>query len=307
MAQADKSVRYQALKAAGVPLDKHYRDYTNDELTKLLVDNGLPVPERPASERDLPSPRGPEGEDSIRAELQALSQTVSQLVQLQLAQANQPAPAPAPQYVASAQRAIGAEPQYQTAAPRAVEPEEPEERVGYMRPPAPVVNGMDTSEHAGVTSSTHGQNDVLEVDAQGNKWYQREVRKPAFPKPRGRRVLRYSDPGVRTEEIKVGEYTESFEVAGDPRQARTLEARITLPSYQTGIYLPPNMPFKVHTYNGARGFDFEDVQRFYGAADLVPDTIKRCYVGTDLCYDIPTTIRAIKDEARELALKGPNR
>lgn len=299
MAQADKSVRYQALKRAGVPLEKHYRDYTNDELTALLTEHGLPVPDRPASEKDLPAPRGPEGEESIRADLQALAATVNQLVELQLAQARQPAAAAAPLGYAPA-------PAPTVPAAEAAPSPEPQTHRGFMHD-APKIGGLDTNEHAGITSNTHGQDDVLYTDEQGNQWYQREVRKPAFPKPRGRRVLRYNDPGVRTEEIKVGEYTESFEVAGDPRQARTMEAKVTLPSYQTGIYKSPNLPFKVHTYNGARGFDLEDVERFYGASDLVPDTIKKCYVSTDLCYDITTTIRAIQDEARDLALKGQNR
>ena len=37
---------------------------------------------------------------------------------------------------------------------------------------------------------------------------------------------------------------------------------------------------------------------------MVPDEIKRTYVGNDLCYDIRTTIRAIQAAYRRLQLNG---
>ena len=85
------------------------------------------------------------------------------------------------------------------------------------------------------------------------------------------------------------------------------EVKITLPSYQVGVFLDPRFPFKIHTYNGAQGFDLFDIQKYYGGSDLVPSEIKRVYVSNDLCYDIRTTIRAIQNEAREIQLKGTNR
>jgi|GEM_PF-4197974 len=283
MAQTERAAIYRALKGAGVEFTKHYREYSVEELSALAAQHGVQVEPPARTERDLPAPRGPEDEGgSIRDELRQLSQTVNQLVQLQLAQVKEPAQAPVKQ--------------------RGAREPEPEQARGYMRDTAPTVGGLDVNEHAGITSNSHGKDEVLYVDEHGNQWFQREVRKPAYPKPRGRRVLRYSDPGVKQETIKVGDYEETFEVAGDPQNSRPAEIKVTLPSYQTGIYKAPNLPFKVHTYNGARGFDLEDVQRFYGGADLVPDTVKKVYVSTDLCYDITTTIRAIKDEARELAL-----
>jgi hypothetical protein len=63
------------------------------------------------------------------------------------------------------------------------------------------------------------------------------------------------------------------------------------------------MPFKIHVYQGNRGFDWDDVIAYYGSVDLVPDTIKRTYVSSDLCWDMSTTIRAINDEYRERVLK----
>ena len=143
-------------------------------------------------------------------------------------------------------------------------------------------------------------------DDQGRVWFQEEVLKPAYPKPRGRRILRYMDEGVKTETVVAGEYVESYEVAGD-RAPRAAEVKITLPSYQVGIYLDPRFPqFKIHTYNGSEGFNLDDVELFYGGPELVPAGVKRIYVENDLCYDIRSVVRAIQDEHRSLQLQGRN-
>lgn len=282
MAQGDKSAYYQALKGAGFTFDKHYREYSTEDLQRAwelhAEANGLdPVVEVPVS-RDAPPARDDE--------LAELRETIASVVDVVKGLA---------ELVTTQQRRDEheADPLQGSRTTPATDP--PVEK------PAPEPK-LDPNKHAGVTLNTHGEMEVIEVDQYGNEWYQKEVRKPASPRPRGRRVLRYNDPGVRTEQVKVGEYTETFEVAGDPANARPSEIKITLPSYQTGIYKPPNMPFRVHTYNGARGFDRQDVHRFYGGADLVPSTIKKAYVSTDLCYDITTTIRAIEDEYRERVL-----
>ena len=171
------------------------------------------------------------------------------------------------------------------------------------QPRIPVTTQQD--EVAGLRMNTQKEDEPIRVDPEtGYIWYQDEVRKAAFPKPRGRRVLRYNDPGVKTVQVKAGEYTESFEMPGD--QNRVAEARITLPSYQVGIYKDPRMPFKIHVYNEQRGFDLFEVEEFYGGSDLVPSDIKRIYVSNVLCYDIRTTVRAIENEARELQLTGLN-
>jgi len=99
-----------------------------------------------------------------------------------------------------------------------------------------------------------------------------------------------------------GRYIETFEVAGS--EQRSGEVKITMPSYQVGVFLDPRFPFKIHTYNGLRGFDLFDVQKFYGGGDLVPPSIKRVYIANDLCYDIRTTIRAVEEEYRQSQLKG---
>lgn len=185
---------------------------------------------------------------------------------------------------------------------------------GYSEPdaPAPVpsapVAEKDPHEFPGQRLNTQDPDEPIrvEVNDQGEVtryWFQEEVRKPAGAMPRGRRVLQYTDTGTETKTVKLEDgTTESFEVAG--RQSRTSEVKITLPSFQVGIYRDPRFPFRVFTYGGVNGFDLFEVQEFYGGPELVPSTIKRMYVSHQLCYDIRTTVQAIEAEARQLALQG---
>ena len=169
------------------------------------------------------------------------------------------------------------------------------------RPPAP--SAADPEELPGQRQNTREEFEVIRVDEQGRRWLQEEVRKPAYPKPRGRRVLTYMDPGVKQETVLNGEYVETFEVAGD-RPSRPSEVKITLPSYQVGIYIDPRFPFRVHTYNGMEGFNLHDVNDFYGGSELVPYGVKRVYIENDLCYDIRSVIQAINSEYRQIQLTG---
>jgi hypothetical protein len=173
-------------------------------------------------------------------------------------------------------------------------------------PPVAPVAYADPHELAGARQNTNRATDEpIRVDPDtGRLWFQEEVLKPAYPKPRGRRVLKYQDPGVRVQTIKAGEYTESFEISGDPANAREAEVKITLPSYQVGIYKDPRFPFKVVCYNGNEGFDLEDIQNYYGGAELVPEDVKRKYVENVLCYDMRSVIRAIETEYRQQQLRG---
>lgn len=156
---------------------------------------------------------------------------------------------------------------------------------------------------AGIRQNTRDRGEPIRVDEQGRIWYQDEVRKPAFPKPRGRRVLKYDETGTKTVTINgaKGE-SETFEMPGE--EHRVAEARITLPSYQVGVYKDPRYPFLVHIYNEEIGFDLFEVEAFWGGADLVPSAVKRKYVSSTLCYDIRTTVREIEEEARRLKLEG---
>lgn len=177
----------------------------------------------------------------------------------------------------------------------------PREQPGFRLPETVANRPKAPDTMAGVRQNTRDDDEPIRVDDDGLIWYQDEVRKPAYPKPRGRRVLKYNDPGTKEVTVKAGNYTETFEVAGD--ENRLSEVKITLPAYQVGIYKDPRYPFKIHVYNDKRGFDLADVQAFYGAPDLVPSEVKRDYVSNDLVYDIRTTIRAITTEYRENVLK----
>lgn len=232
MSQAEKSAYYQALKAAGVQFDKHYREYTVAELQKLHAILGQAKPQVP----------------------------VHQPVESQLRQPAAPS-----------------------------------------RPP---VRAKDPNELAGQRQNSKGMDEPIRTDDQGRIWYQEEVLKPAYPKPRGRRVLKYLESGVKEQTVKNGDYVETFEVSGDPANARQAEVKITLPSYQVGVYKDPRFPFKVVCYNGNEGFDLDEVQAFYGGAELVPPGVKRKYVENVLCYDIRSTVRAINEEFRQQQLAG---
>ena len=158
---------------------------------------------------------------------------------------------------------------------------------------------------AGTAYDASAEDTPLRRDSQGRVWYREEVRKPSHPLPRARRVVKYIDPGTRRVEHTSGKFVESFEVAGTEK--RSSEVKITLPSFQVGIYRDPRFPFRIHTYQDRTGFNLFDVHDFYGGADLVPQSIGRIYVGGDLCYDIRSTIRTIQHEYRDQVLKGNNR
>ena len=264
MSAAEKGFYYRRLKAAGVNLDRHYREYTTAELIEgnnLAVENGLL-------------------EAATDEELAALAVKVHK---------KKPRPADPP--------AAAEDP----APPGFFGFEEPEPIEDHDRS-APARPEM--GELAGERQNTKAPEDILFVDDEGRAWIQKEVQKPAFPKPRGRRVLRYQDPGVKVQSVKEGDYTETFEVAGDPRNATPAEIKITLPSYQVGMYRDPRFPFKVITYNGREGFDYLEVEEYYGGPELVPAVCKRVYVENTLCYDMRSVIRAIQEEYRALQLSG---
>ena len=177
----------------------------------------------------------------------------------------------------------------------------PQQQPSPVAPSAPRSNVPDPDELPG--QRLNHPVEVIRVDDQGLEWYQEEVRKPAYPKPRGRRVLTYLDPGVKTETIQSGEYVETFEVSGN-RLGRSAEVKVTLPSYQVGIYKDPRFPFKIHIYNDRTGFNLHEVEDYFGGADMVPRSCKRIYIENDMCYDIRTVIQTIDAMYRELILRG---
>lgn len=254
MSQQEKGELWRKLKAAGVEFEKHYRDYSTDDLKKAwdLYESST---ERPA-----------------------------------------PPPDPADELTDKEREAFFG-----------LKPQDVEDPTGG-RMPARVetevpVAAADPNEMPGQRLNTHVELTPIREDELGRIWFQEEVLKPAFPKPRGRRVLQYMEGGVEQKTVKSGEYTETFEVAGAVNR-RPAEVKITLPSYQVGIYKDKRFPFKIHTYNGNQGFDLFEVQNYYGGSELVPETVKRVYIENVLCYDIRTTVRAIQSEYRQLQLQG---
>lgn len=170
--------------------------------------------------------------------------------------------------------------------------------------PSVPVTHRDPNELAGARTNTRVEDQPIRIDPEtGYEWFQEEVRKPAYPKPRGRRILRYLERGTKQQTVRNGEYTETFEVAGDGPAVES-EVKITLPSYQVGIYKDRRFPFKIYVYNENRGFDFFEVNKYYGGVELVPEDCKRKYVENQLCYSMESVIRAIQKEYRELTLQG---
>lgn len=165
--------------------------------------------------------------------------------------------------------------------------------------PEPPRSNVNAEEHAGMRLN-QGSGEIIRVDDHGRQWIQEEVRKPAFPKPRARRVTKYMDTGTEMRSIGTGETYESFEIAG--KLQRPAEIKTTLPTFQTGIYRHPSHPFAIHTYGGREGYDLYEVRDYFGGADLVPTGCKTVYVSNDLCYDIRTTMREIERIYRELQL-----
>lgn len=215
-----------------------------------------------------------------------------------LGTAKAPTPAPAaPTPVPDLQSFI---PQ-QTPPPAAPPATELAQVVAPARIPDPHAAAPARDEMAGLRQNTKNWDEPIRTDSDGTIWFQDEVRKPAYPKPRGRRVLQYTDPGVQRTQIKVGDYIETFEVAGQTPTAA--EVRITLPSFQVGIYKDPRYPFRIHVYNDTRGFNLDDVRMFYGGAEMVPPECKLIYIENVLCYDMRSVIRAVMAEARQLNLR----
>jgi hypothetical protein len=221
-----KAALYNLYKEHAVP-EKHYRNYSADELTKLLTDMGVDIEAGLAVSQ--------EAHDDLK--------------------------------------------------------------------PLPELRLPDPDEMPSQRLNTQASHEFIRVDEAGRKWVQEEVRKPAYPKPRGRRVLKYMETGTTVETVQNGEYVETFEIAGT-EQGRPAEVKITLPSYQVGIYKDPRFPFKIHCYDGREGFDMFDVEEFYGGAELIPSSVKRVYIENVLCYDIRSVIRTISAEHRHLQLTG---
>lgn len=276
MSQQQKSAYWKALKEMGVTFDQHYREYNTEQLAGMYAElTAGATPPKPQV-KQAPTAPAPQGDPFItEEEYRAFLSWKKQMVNADPKQILDPA------------RTDALPADHRTSV----------NRLPRMDQPSP-------DELPGERLNTKAENEPLRVDSAGRIWYQEEVRKAGYAKPRGRRVLKYMDSGVETKRVQNGDYVETFEVGG--RAEVPAEVKVTLPSYQVGIYKAPNMPFKIHVYNGQQGFDLFEVQEFYGGAEMVPADIKRIYVSHMLCYDIRTVIRAIETEFRRTQLSNQN-
>lgn len=154
---------------------------------------------------------------------------------------------------------------------------------------------------------TQRRSDELEpirTDAQGRVWFQEEIQKSSLAKPRGYRVFREMGTGTKlitTERDEEG-FTETIEVPDGSR--KPLEVKVGIPTWQVGIYKDPKFPFRIVEYRTARGFMRQDVEEFFGGADVLPEGVNTIYVGNLLCYPIREVVIAINREFNMLQKKG---
>lgn len=143
----------------------------------------------------------------------------------------------------------------------------------------------------------------IRTDATGRIWYQEEIQKSSLAKPRGYRVFREVGTGVKIQTIDAGDgYTETIEVADGSR--KPLEVKVGIPTWQVGIYKDPQFPFRIVEYRSARGFYRQDVEEYFGGADVLPENVKTAYVGNLLCYPIREVVVAINREFNNLQKRG---
>jgi hypothetical protein len=145
----------------------------------------------------------------------------------------------------------------------------------------------------------------IRTDEQGRVWFQEIIEKSSLAKPRGYRVFREMGTGVKTVHIEDdGQgFSETIEVADGSR--KPLEVKVGIPTWQVGIYKDPQFPmFKIVEYRSARGFFRQDVEEYFGGADVLPEGIETIYVGNLMCYPIREVVVAINREYNMLKRRG---
>lgn len=142
---------------------------------------------------------------------------------------------------------------------------------------------------------------AIRADEAGRIWYREEIGPNIAGRKRLRkRVTQVVPENVEVKQIHNGEYIETVEVVGEG--TRSLDAFVTMPTTQVGIFKDPRFPFKVFTYNGSLGFSYGDVNDYYGGLEFVPSTVKKKFVGNMLAYDMKSVISEIERKAREIQL-----
>lgn len=146
--------------------------------------------------------------------------------------------------------------------------------------------------------------EAIRTDAAGRVWYQEEIQKSSLAKPRGYRVFREVGTGVKRMTLPADDegFTETIEVQDGSR--KPLEVKVGIPTWQVGIYKDPQFPFRIVEYRSARGFYRQDVEEFFGGADVLPENVSTIYVGNLLCYPIREVVVAINREFNQLQKRG---
>lgn len=142
---------------------------------------------------------------------------------------------------------------------------------------------------------------AIRADEHGRIWFREEIGPEVARNRRLRkRITQVVPDKVEVKQIQAGEYIETIEVVGEG--TRSLDAFITMPPTQVGIYLDPRFPWKIFTYNGSLGFSYGDVNTYYGGVEFVPSTVKKKFVGNMMAYDIKSAISTVERKYRELQL-----
>lgn len=167
------------------------------------------------------------------------------------------------------------------------------------RRPVPVLKGNPKAAEKPVAEGL--PEGAIRADEHGRIWYTEEIG-PDIAKNRRlrKRITKVVPEKVEVHQIDNGDYVETIEVIGE--STRSLDAFVTMPTTQVGIFKDPKFPFLVFTYNGSVGFSYGDINDFYGGEEFVPNTIKKKFVGNMLAYDIKSVISTIERKARELQL-----
>lgn len=144
----------------------------------------------------------------------------------------------------------------------------------------------------------------IRTDERGRVWYQEEIQKSNLAKSRGYRIFREVGTGVKTVTLPADDegFTETIEVPDGTR--KPLEIKVGIPTWQVGIYKDPQLPFRVVEYRSKRGFLRQDVENYFGGADVLPEGIETDYVGNLIAYPIREVIVAIQREYNQLQKKG---
>lgn len=141
---------------------------------------------------------------------------------------------------------------------------------------------------------------ALRIDKRGRIWFREEITPDMAKSRRLRKKVTHVEADFEVKKVQQGDYIETVEVIGE--STHLADAYVGLPAKQVGVYKDPRFPFKIHTYKAATGFNYDEVVAYFGGAEFLPPSIKKVYVGNDLCFDIRAVVNHIQREFRQLQL-----